>query len=128
MKALIGGAVICTLAAGAQGASAPDSWVAMASRPDAHWVSGDSDASFAARAIASGLTSDADRSIASELERDDGAVFGDDDGGGKGTGGLGDDLGGCGISPAPEPSTWLLLAVGAMAFGTLRIRKKSRKS
>jgi len=122
MKALIGGAVICTLAAGAQAASAPDSWVAMASRADAHWVSGNADESFAADARAPRFMGDADRSSASELNRDDEKAFGDDDSGGKGSGGLGDDLGGCQISLAPEPSTWLLLVIGATSVGLLRIR------
>ncbi len=121
MRALIGGAVICTLAAGAQGASAPDSWVAVAPRVDTV------DESFAARALAPRFLGDADRSTAWELDRDDGRAFGDDDSGGDASGGLGDGLGGCGISPAPEPSTWLLLAVGVTSLGVRRIGK-SRKS
>ena len=124
MKCLIAGAVICTLAAGAQAASAPDSWAAMTSRPDARWASGRVDDSFSAGSVPRDFFNGADR-LSGSTKHEGGEDWAwlahrgleGNNTEGKGTEDIGDDrlddgLGDCTISAAPEPSTWQLLVLG----------------
>jgi hypothetical protein len=109
MKNLIAVAVLCALAAGTRAASAPDSWVALASPPEGRSISGESRESFAAGSDERGSWDVAGDGVGRiDADHGDGSVFGNDDSGGTGL----DDLGGCQISATPEPSTWQFLALG----------------
>ena len=119
MKALMAGAVICTLAAVTHAETPRDSWIAMSAPLDTRATSGDGEESFAAASSAPGIWREADnwRRIDGDQE------FWKPDGNDRDRGSDMDDLDT--VSPAPEPSSLQLIALGAALLAFLRMGRRS---
>ena len=128
MQALIAGAVVCAIAAGAQIAHAADSpipvWPAWSAR--SQFDAGEQ--SFAARATAAPDWRDFN---ARDTRKGDDGRDGEENGRwfDRGDRWGDDDRGdGVGVSAVPEPSAWHLLALGAVGLGLVRMRMRRVRS